>query len=215
MLRLKIRNWEKFQHYSKRNPPWIKLHFSILQSKDWVSASNEDRVLAIAIMLIASHDHSCNGSFDADSEYIKRVAYLDFEPNFKRLINLGFLELVQADASICEQMQADARPETETETEEKKNMRSRAGNYSEDFEVWWKMYPAHRKPSKHEAYKQWKLQKVNGSSVELIDKLSKQIASKIWDDGHKYCPNAQKYLKERRWEDDLPAEQESKLGSWV
>lgn len=26
----KVRNWEQFQHYKDRNPPWIKLHFALL-----------------------------------------------------------------------------------------------------------------------------------------------------------------------------------------
>ena len=33
-----VRNWRKFQHYTDRNPPWIKLHFEMLSSADWVVA---------------------------------------------------------------------------------------------------------------------------------------------------------------------------------
>jgi len=36
MLTLKVKNWEKYQHYKDRNPPWIKLHFELLTSADWV-----------------------------------------------------------------------------------------------------------------------------------------------------------------------------------
>ena len=28
--RLHIKNWGEFQHYKKRNPPWIKLHKKLL-----------------------------------------------------------------------------------------------------------------------------------------------------------------------------------------
>jgi len=45
---LKIRNWEKYQHYKNRNPPWIKLHFEMLSSKDWVLVDDASRVLATA-----------------------------------------------------------------------------------------------------------------------------------------------------------------------
>jgi hypothetical protein len=102
-MRLRIKNWKTFQHYDHRCPPWIKLHFKILSSRDWVSASDRERVLAIACMLIASQDEAKDGSFDADPEYIQRVAYLSEVPDFKPLINRGFLEL-QADASECKQM---------------------------------------------------------------------------------------------------------------
>jgi hypothetical protein len=107
---LRVKNWRKFQHYSDRNPPWIKLHFEILSSRDWVTLDDASRVLAIACMLIASRNE---GVIPADSDYVQRVAYLKKPPNFKPLIACGFLEV----ASDCKQMLASARPETETETE--------------------------------------------------------------------------------------------------
>jgi hypothetical protein len=27
---LQVKNWRSFQHYGKRNPPWIKLHRALL-----------------------------------------------------------------------------------------------------------------------------------------------------------------------------------------
>jgi hypothetical protein len=121
-VRLRIKNWKTFQHYDHRCPPWIKLHFKILSSRDWVSASDSDRVLAIACMLIASQDEAKDGSFDADPEYIYRVAYLHALPDFKPLIDRGFLEVL-ADASACKQMPTNgvtekSREETEEEREE-------------------------------------------------------------------------------------------------
>jgi hypothetical protein len=107
---LRVKNWRKFQHYSDRNPPWIKLHFEILSSRDWVTLDDASRVLAIACMLIASRNE---GVVPADPDYVQRVAYLKKPPNFKPLIACGFLEV----ASDCKQMLAPARPETETETE--------------------------------------------------------------------------------------------------
>jgi len=106
----RVKNWTKFQHYRDRNPPWIKLHFEMLSSQDWVELDDASRVLAIACMLIASRN---GGEVPANPGYLKRVAYLNKAPNFKPLIECGFLE----SASGCKQMLATARPETETETE--------------------------------------------------------------------------------------------------
>jgi hypothetical protein len=105
-----VSNWKKFQHYKDRNPPWIKLHFELLSSADWVMLDDNSRVLAIACMLIASRN---DGTVPDNPEYIKRVAYLNETPNFKPLLDSGFLQV----ASDCKQMLADARPETETEAE--------------------------------------------------------------------------------------------------
>jgi hypothetical protein len=117
-LAYRVKNWRQFQHYRDRNPPWIKLHFAMLSSADWVTLDDSSRVLAVACMLIASRNE---GVVPSDPAYIKRVAYLNKTPNFKPLIECGFLE----SDSDRKPMLADARPETETETykEEKETER--------------------------------------------------------------------------------------------
>src|SRR5690606_12913977 len=109
----KIRNWEHFQHYKDRNPPWVKLHFSLLTSQDWVMLDDTSRVLAIACMLVASRNEGMIDCSLKGLSYLRRVAYLNSQPDVNPLIECGFLEV----ASGCKRMLADARPETETETE--------------------------------------------------------------------------------------------------
>ena len=118
--KLRVAKWETFQHYKDRNPPWIKLHRSLMTSETWVSASNEGRVLAIACMMLAA---DTGNEIPANSRYIRRVAYLDFDPDFNELLELGFLEWIENTQEIAGSLGdasavlADARPETETETE--------------------------------------------------------------------------------------------------
>ena len=134
----RVKNWRQFQHYSDRNPPWIKLHFSLLASRDWVTLDDSSRVLAVACMLIASRNE---GLIPDDPGYIKRVAYLNRAPNFKPLIECGFIE----HASECKQLLANARPETETqsltetqkltEAEGEQPARKRASALPEGFKI--------------------------------------------------------------------------------
>ena len=123
-----IRNWADYQHYSGRNPPWIKLHFKLLASEDWVMLDDASRVLAIACMLIASRDPDGLGRVPNKPDYVRRVAYLKRLPNFKPLIECGFLEIVQANASTmlahastmlahASALQTSARPDTESDTD--------------------------------------------------------------------------------------------------
>jgi hypothetical protein len=107
---LLVKNWDRFQHYKDRNPPWIKLHYELMTSQDWVMLADDSKLLAVVCMMIASRNE---GKVPNNPAYVKRVAYLDKLPNFKPLIECGFLEKLQADASGCKQMLADARPETE------------------------------------------------------------------------------------------------------
>lgn len=119
---LRVRNWGTYQHYKDRCPPWIKLHFKLLSSRDWVVLADASRVLAIACMLVASQSGGNPGEFDADGDYLKRVAYLNTDPDFKPLIDCGFLEIVDgvlADASGRKQTLEKCTTETETETEKK------------------------------------------------------------------------------------------------
>lgn len=96
---LKIKNWERFQHYKDRSPPWIKLHYEILTSPDWVMVDDASKLLAIVCMMLASRNE---GKILHDGKYIQKVANLSKEPCFKQLIASGFFEsseIMLADAS--------------------------------------------------------------------------------------------------------------------
>src|SRR5438477_1398423 len=110
----RIANWKRFQHYRERNPPWIKLHRELLISRAWISGDDASRTLMVALMLIAA---DTDNLIPADRGYIRRRAYLNTEPDFSRLLEVGFLEHASNMLATCKQ---DARSETETETETEK-----------------------------------------------------------------------------------------------
>lgn len=107
-----IKNWSQFQHYKDRNPTWIKMHFALLASEDWVMLDDASKLLAVVCMLVASRHE---GKVPNKPAYLKRIAYLDQVPDLQPLIECGFLSETLAPASIS---QATARPETETYREE-------------------------------------------------------------------------------------------------
>lgn len=111
---LQVKNWQRFQHYRDRNPPWIKLHFALLSSSDWVTLDDASRVLAIACMLVASRNEGQIDDSAAGLAYLQRVAYLNKKPNLTPLIDCGFLGPASTNAS---KTLAVARPETEVLTE--------------------------------------------------------------------------------------------------
>lgn len=96
-----IRDWRNHQHYKDRNPPWIKLHYSILTSPEWVVLADASKALAIACMLVASKN---DGIVPNDPAYIKRLCYLN-ACNLKPLVECGLL-VPLADAGKCEQVLA-------------------------------------------------------------------------------------------------------------
>lgn len=129
----RIKNWEQYQHYKDRSPPWIKLHRNLLQSETWVMLSDAGRVLAIASMMIAADTEN---KIPANARYIRRLAYLDYDPDFAPLVECDFLEYVEnqdvtdnplADASA---VLADASPE---ERRGEKRREEGAGKKSKDY----------------------------------------------------------------------------------
>ena len=113
---LSVSNWEKYQHYSHRNPPWIKLHVRILNNRNFSLLSRASKCLLMLLWILASEE---DGTIPYDMEEIKfRLRDNTIkESEIKQLISKGFLH-------SSNQVQADASkeyPETETETEKRQS----------------------------------------------------------------------------------------------
>ena len=191
----RIKNWEHYQHYTDRCPPWIKLHYDILSSRDWVMLADASRVLMVVSMVIASRN---DGKVPADPEYIARVAYMR-NVDFKPLIDVGFLEL----ASGCKQVLAD---ESECYTDKKTDKSTdKKEEYVHSFSIFWEAYP--KKKDKARAYKAWKSANVNGRLEEVLSALEKQKQSKDWLKANgQYIPLPSTWINGKRWEDDSEPE---------
>lgn len=131
----RIVEWSTYQHYKDRDPPWIKLHRDTLTSRTWVDADDKARVLAVACMLIAA---GTDNQIPADPGFVRRRAYLAYDPDFSALVDLGFIELVSDTKDLASPVQADAsatqangtkRPsESESEGEAEKSREEQKDN---------------------------------------------------------------------------------------
>lgn len=128
-MRYKITAWAEYQHYKDRCPPWIKLHHSLLTSKTWIMGTDASRTLAIASMLLAARDNANDGSFDGDPEFIKRFAYLNAKPDFKQLIEYGFIELVQDASNVLAECNTETEAYKATEAEKRQRKSALAPDY--------------------------------------------------------------------------------------
>jgi hypothetical protein len=148
---IRILNWEKMQHYKDRNPPWIKLHRELLTSETWVSSSNDDRVLAIAIMMLAA---DTGNLIPANPRYIQRRAYLDTLPDLSGLIALNFIEIIEKNDDASTAL-ASARPETETETETDIPLANANGETPDADKQFWDAAKAYLGPSRASLIGKW------------------------------------------------------------
>jgi DNA-binding MarR family transcriptional regulator len=51
---IKITEWERFQHYKKRNPPWVKLYASFLDDDDFDIMPDASKLLFFCLLSFAS-----------------------------------------------------------------------------------------------------------------------------------------------------------------
>ena len=51
---VRITNWGKFQHYTKRNPPWIRLYRDLIDRDEWRNLSDSAARLLVELWLLAS-----------------------------------------------------------------------------------------------------------------------------------------------------------------
>ena len=112
---LKPKNWDKFQHYKDRCPPWIKLHRDILNDRIFASLPIASKALAPLLWLLASE--SKDGTFNAASEELAfrlHIASKDIESGLNPLIDKGFFIDASTMLAPCYQ---PAIPERETEGE--------------------------------------------------------------------------------------------------
>lgn len=114
---LRIKDWNKFQHFKDRRPPWIKLYRDLLDDIEWHDLEPKSAKALVMIWLIASEN---NGELPKlrDLAFRLRITQTELEHIVSTLSHW----LDQDDIkTISSGYQVDA-PETETETETEMNM---------------------------------------------------------------------------------------------
>jgi hypothetical protein len=132
---LRIPNWERFQHYKDRNPPWIKLHRSLLDDYAFAELADAKKGHLILIWLFAASQ--AGGRIPNDATFLSRKLGTTELIDLDALIHAGFLVTEQNACEALAGSKHDASNalalarsrETESEAEsEKKNASSPAGD---------------------------------------------------------------------------------------
>lgn len=100
---LSIPGWSKFQHYSDRRPPWIKLHEGLLDDYEFESLTDATKAHVMLIWLIASkHGTSKPGDeprIPNDAEWIGRRIGASEPVDLDAIIAAGFVVPCEQSAS--------------------------------------------------------------------------------------------------------------------
>jgi hypothetical protein len=112
---LGVVNFEKFQHYKTRNPPWIKLYASVLDNYEFGCLQDASKAHLMGIWLLAS---KTGNKVPADPEWIGKRIQSSEPVDLQPLMEHGFIELSSNTLAVCKQ---NHHLETEKSREETEN----------------------------------------------------------------------------------------------
>lgn len=132
---MRVRNWQKFQHYHSGRcaPPWIKLYRDLLNDKEWFSLPAESAKFLVSLWLLAAET---DGELP-DSETIAFRLRIDSKLLAKYISDCSHWIIFDASKTLseCKQLatpetEVDAETEVETEKNTPPSLRSGGGEIS-------------------------------------------------------------------------------------
>ena len=161
-----VRNFERFQHYKDRSPPWIKLYNGLLDDYDFGLLPDASKLHLVAIWLLASR---FDNKVPFDPAWIAKRITATEKVDLIRLRDAGFIDV---EGDVLAARQPDDAPERESEAErepekEREEKDSSAGAdpaprvsqgkkvYPPAFEEFWRAYPTDALMSKIKTYEKW------------------------------------------------------------
>lgn len=178
MQYLRVKDWDRLQHYNKRTPPWIRLYRDLLNDYEFTCLQDASKLQLILIWLLASQ---MDNKIPADPEFIKRRINISGKLNLKELIDKGFLIDASNALASCKQ---NATPETETDNSETETETESLGGFS--FPENWNTFLTFRKEIKKPVTKSQqeallrKIHKLASESRCMPEEIIEQSISQGW-----------------------------------
>jgi hypothetical protein len=182
----KVKNWETFQHYKDRNPPWIKLHNHLLDDYEFECLPDASKCHLLCIWMLASRT---NNEMIYDNTWVKRKIGANSSVDLDLLASVGFIELQGTVHDASKVLVSEEERRGETETEE---------NASNDrFDEFWNLYD--KKDGLAKCKSKWSRLKVK--DIDLIFKVLPNYVQSTPD--KKYRKNPLTWLNGEHWNDDI------------
>ncbi len=193
---MRIKNWERFQHYTPLNPrfqkkmTWFKVYGDdLLNDPDFMNLSDECQAMLAKCWCLASRK---NGELpDMDG-----IAFALRKDKAFVIKTLGKL----SSWLLAEGYQIDSLEEEEEEEKEISIVH---------FDTFWNSYP--RKVAKDLCLQKWKSKKLDKIGEQIINHVKEMKETKQWKDSDgEFIPMPLTYINQKRWE----TEKEVKRNIW-
>ena len=205
---MRVKNWETFQHFKDRRPPWIKLYREILDQRDIMMISDRYFRVLILLWLIASEDKTLEGNLPPVSDIAWRLR-MD-EDELLTIIKALSPWIDSDDINVISSRYQSDTPETETETETETDIRDIVPEKPEPtspmakwFEEFWSQYPKRngKRIGRKDAYSKYKTI-VRGSESRRAEVL---LATRCYSRDCGDLPkDAHRWLSQDRWREWIP-----------
>jgi len=93
---LRVRNWERFQHYGKRNPPWIKFHTETLDNRHFEKLPAATKCHIMLIWLLAART---DNEIAIDREWIAKKIGAAEHVDLEGIVRTGYLEVCNGEGT--------------------------------------------------------------------------------------------------------------------
>lgn len=195
MMLLRIKNFEKFQHFKDRCPPWVKLYRDLLNDIEWFELDPKAAKVLVSLWLIASEDETKQGNLPSTKQLAFRLRISETE--LKSIVSKLSHWVERDDISAISSCNQSDAPEKRQSREESDNA-SPSG-----FAEFWDAYP--KKRNRGDAEKAWKSIKPNSG---LLSKILEAVeVAKSRDDWRKdngqFIPYPASWLRAKGWEDSV------------
>jgi len=194
---LRVKNWEQFQHYADRSPPWIKLHRSVLDDYEFTSLPDASKAHLMLIWLLASANE---GRIPSDPAWLSRRLATTETVDIEALVATGFLLPEQSASGAVAPRKHDASKvlDLARSREERRGEKSREGA----FAAFWQAYP--KRKSRGQAEKAFA--KINPDEqllAAILAGIERATTSESWTkDGGRFIPHPATWLNAKGWEDE-------------
>lgn len=184
---VKIRNWDEFQHFKDRSPPWVKLYRYLLDDPEWHELAGDDAKVLVMLWLVASEDKEMQGHLPSNKTLAFRLRITEAKLN-QSLTKLSHW-LILDDINVISDC-------NQTDAPEKRQSRDRVDI---NFEIFYNAYP--KKKNRGDAEKAWQKHKPD---IDLILKsLEWQKVSEGWKkESGQFIPYPASYLNSKGWLDE-------------
>lgn len=197
---LKVKDWDRFQHFKDRKPLWIKLYRDLLNDIQWHELSGDDAKTLVMLWLISSEN-------DGELPSIKELAFrfrMQEKPIKTTISRLSHwliqddINLIHDNNLISEEYQDGIAAIPLARSLEKRREEKISDN---GFDIFWKTYP--KKKAKPAAEKAFRTQKINGELPDILKDIESRAQTPDWiKEGGQFVPYPATYLNNRLWEDE-------------